>query len=251
MTFMSSWGSQSSRHTVEEMRKTRYTIDLVISCQPSTLQHEKQCLGATSGSEILQHRALNRKLIRGHTLAMYRALYDFSPDAAVQGGLHLTANERYRLLDASNKHWWQVERCKDGENGLAPANYLEVRKQKVVLHSVIVPQRVQEVEEAFVVKYDFEGTKATQLTSKKGDQVIVVVFRCYFNWSSSNYRYSSCRKTTPNGGRQDTRRAVDSVSFRPNIFERNRNRSRRVRLRPNRKRRRRPKRTSCERSTIR
>lgn len=55
--------------------------------------------------------------------AMYRAAYDFTGE--VEGTLSLSANERFILLDASNKHWWQVKSSRDGRIGLAPANYLE------------------------------------------------------------------------------------------------------------------------------
>eukprot|EP00118_Oscarella_pearsei_P015869 m.146815 g.146815 ORF g.146815 m.146815 type:complete len:700 (+) comp38454_c1_seq4:14-2113(+) len=103
---------------------------------------------------------------------MYRALYDYAPDASVQGGLQLSADERYLLVDSSNKHWWRVQRCRDSQLGLAPASYLEQVKE--------------DNSEVYRVKYDFEGSTAMQLSSKKGDLVTVVSKESQEWWTARN-----------------------------------------------------------------
>ncbi|KAJ1954799.1 class II myosin, partial [Dispira parvispora] len=56
------------------------------------------------------------------TSPTYKALYDFT--AVIDGGLNLTINELYEVIEQHDNGWW-LGRSKDGTEGWVPSNYLE------------------------------------------------------------------------------------------------------------------------------
>jgi hypothetical protein len=107
---------------------------------------------------------------------MYRATHDFKGEA--ERTLSLSADERFILLESSNKHWWKVKSSRDGRIGFAPANYLQLIENE------------RDSQAPYRLKYDFNGTGALQLTCCRGDKVFL---------SSRKYQFLLCRRIRDRG----------------------------------------------------